>query len=165
MRPARLSGRVDLEDPLSEYRVGDAGSADELELFLDQQGIRDATVWRRGGPPVAATRDALFLVDDGGVYRIDRDDVTALGQTRATDHSLMRWGAGLYLLALPFLVLQVIPGGILLAALMAIAGGALVTMGFLSKALLIQVDDDRIPPFVIDHRKWKGIRSRIQDWA
>ncbi len=165
MRRTCLPGRVDLEAPLAEYRIGQADSGDDLERLLDRQGVLDATVWRRGGPPVAVTPNELFLVDEGDVYRIERDQVVGLGQTRATDHSLMRWGAALYLFSLPLMFLQIIPGGLLLAVLMAIAGGGLVTVGFLSKALLIQVDDDRIPPFVVDHRKWKRIHASIQDWA
>lgn len=165
MRAGELGRGVDPSDPLVEYRAGEASTAEELELLLDRQGIADAELWHKGGPPVAATNDSLFFVDEGTVYRIDREHVTGLGQTHSADRSLMKWGVLLYLLALPMLFLQAIGPGVLIAVLMALAGGGLVTKGFLSKALLVQVDDDRIPPFVIEHRKWKRIRSRIRDWA
>ncbi len=122
-------------------------------------------VWKRGGPPVALAGEDLFLVNEGSVYRLRRDQVTEIGQTRASDYRMMQVGTLVYLIAIPIALL----GGVSFAALVGIAlailGGVLVTKGFLSRALLIQVDDDAIPPFVIDHRKWKGIRAHIEHWA
>lgn len=156
---------MDLGDPLADYRTGHAASMQELERFLEEQGILDAELFDRGGPPVAVAPGTLYLVDEGDIFRIDREQVTGVGEIRAADHSKMRWGAALYVLALPLMFLEILGPGLILAVLMAIAGGVLVTLGYLSKALLIQVDDERIPPFVIDHRQWKRIRSRIQDWG
>jgi len=90
---------------------------------------------------------------------LPREDVQALGQIRSTDYSRMRWGIGLYLLALIAFFLHWVLTGLLL-----IAGGALVVLGFLAKALLVQVEDDRVPPFVIEHREWKQIRSALDAW-
>lgn len=151
---------MSLEEPLAAFHVGSAGSADELSVFLEHQGLAPERLFARGGPPVALVDGSLFLVDEGEIYRIDRERVVGLGATRAADKGMMRWGVLLYLLALPGFYLNWIVAG-----LMAIGGGVLVTLGYLSKALLIQVDDDRLPPFVIDHRRWKSIRDEIHDWA
>lgn len=156
---------MDVGDPLDGYRAGQADDGEEFEALLERRGVVPDRVWTKGGPPVAVAGDALYLAHEGEVYRLRRDQVTGIGQTRSSDYRLMQYGVGLYLVALPLALL----GGLGLLALVAlalvVAGGALVTVGFLSKALLVQVDDDRIPPFVIDHRKWKGIRASIEHWA
>lgn len=151
---------MDLEDPLSEYRVGTAETAEELDAHLESQGIVPEVLYDRGGPPVALAGDRLFLVDEGSIYRIDREHVVALHSTRAPDYRMMRWGVGFYLLGLPAIFFNWIVAGLL-----AIGGGVLVTMGFLSKALLVEVDDERLPPFVIDHRRSSRIRERITHWV
>lgn len=156
---------MDLDDPLAEFRAGEASSVDELERHLDERGLSPIEFWHRGGPPVALTGSALFFVDDETLYRIDRERIRGLGQTRAADSRRMGLGALLYLVGLPITFLvgnalaQVVVGPLTL-----IAGGILVVLGYLSKALLIQVDDERVPPFVLEHRRWKKIGRSLSDW-
>lgn len=160
-----LAARVDPVDPLADFRAGEASVAGGFEALLEREGVIPERTWERGGPPVAVAGDVLYLQHEGTVYRVPRDRVTGIGRTRASDYRLMQYGVGLYLVALP---LAVIGGwGLLGLAAVAgiVAGGGLVTKGFLSKALLIEVDDERVPPFVVDHRKWKSIHASIQHWA
>lgn len=155
---------MDLSEPLRSYHAGEASSAKELVALLEGEGLVPEHVWRRGGPPVAVAGDSLFLVDDGEAYRVRRGEVEGIGQVRASDYRMMQIGTLLYLLALPVALLG--GGGAIWIGLgFVILGGVLVTKGFLSRALLIQVDDERIPPFVIDHRRWKDIRALIGSWA
>jgi hypothetical protein len=150
----------DLGDPLATYRVDVASTADGIRTGARERGETVHDVFTRGGPPVALTDTSLWLADEGGdVYRLTRDDVRGLGQIRSTDYHRMRWGIGLYLGALLAFFLHWILTGLLL-----VAGGVLVVLGFLAKALLVQVEDDRIPPFVIEHREWKDIREALDHW-
>lgn len=155
---------MDLSDPLSTYHAGEASSAQDLEGLVEGEGLVPEHVWDRGGPPVAIAGDSLFLVNKGEAYRVRRDQVEAIGQVRSSDYRMMQLGTLLYLLALPVALLG--GGGAIWVGLgFVVLGGVLVTKGFLSRALLVQVDDERIPPFVIDHRKWKDIRALIGPWG
>lgn len=156
---------MELDDPLADFRVGEAGSSDDLERHLERRGATPIEFWHRGGPPVALTARSLFFVDEDVIYRIDRERVTGLGQTRAADRSRMGWGALLYIVGLPitFLLGSALARAIV-GPLTLVAGGVLVVLGYLSKALLIQVDDERVPPFVLEHRRWKQIGRSVQDW-
>jgi hypothetical protein len=156
---------VEAEDPLAGYRVGDAPDEDAFEELLEREGVHADRSWTSGGPPVAVAGDAIYLTHEGTVYRVRRREVTAVGQTRSSDYRWMQWGAGLYLLALPLALVAGAGLGSLVAVLLMVTGGVLVTLGFLSKALLLQVEDERIPPFVVDHRKWKAIRASIEHWT
>lgn len=154
---------MELSDPLSAYHAGKASSAKELVALVEREGVVPDRVWRRGGPPVVVAGESLFLVSDGEAYRVRRAEVTGIGQVRSSDYRMMQLGTLLYLLALPIALLG--GGGAIWVGLgVVVLGGVLVTKGFLSRALLVQVEDDRIPPFVIDHRKWKEIRSSIGSW-
>lgn len=156
---------MDPGDPLADFRAGDASAAGSFEALLEREGVLPERTWDSGGPPVALAGNHLYLEHEGTVYRLPRDRVTGIGQTRSSDYRMMQYGVGLYLVALPLAVI----GGLGLLGLAAVAGivagGGLVTKGFLSKALLIEVDDERVPPFVIDHRKWKSIHASIQHWV
>lgn len=149
----------DLGDPLARYRVDVEGSARGIEAGAHQRGETIRQLFARGGPPVALSDTSLWLTHEDEVYRLPREDIRGLGQIRATNYSRMRWGVGLYLLALVAFFLHWVLTGLLL-----IAGGGLVVLGFLAKALLVQVEDDRIPPFVIQHRDWRGIREALDAW-
>lgn len=149
----------EVTDPLATYRVDVEGSMDAIEAGARHRGETLLETFPRGGPPIALTDTSLWLTDEQEVYRLPREDVRGLGQVRSTDHRRMRWGVGLYLVALLSFFLHWILTGLLL-----IAGGALVVLGFLAKALLVQVEDERIPPFVIEHRKWRGIRDALDRW-
>jgi hypothetical protein len=145
--------------PGAAPRVAADDSAAGIEQAARERGEPVRQLFEHGGPPVALTETSLWLADEEQVYRLPREDVQALGQIRSTDYSRMRWGIGLYLLALIAFFLHWVLTGLLL-----IAGGALVVLGFLAKALLVQVEDDRVPPFVIEHREWKQIRSALDAW-
>lgn len=151
---------MEATDPLAAFRAAPAEDVEDLALYLERQGLIPSEVYTKGGPPVALTSNAVFFMDDGVLYRVGREQVTRLGETRAADYRMMQWGVLLYLLALPAFWFHA-----LLAGGLAILGGVLVTKGFLSKALLVQVNDDRIPPFVVDHRRWKQIGTHIQAWT
>ncbi len=158
---------MSLEDPLSDYRLGPAKSADDLRgLAIPQDGERLKT-WSSGGPPILLTERSLLFIQEGEAYRVPKGKITAFGLTRASDTGYKRWGIGLYLLALPVLMLATGGGAALLVVigvLMACLGALLVTLGFISKAILIQIDDDKVPPFVLDTRGWRSLRSTLRRW-
>lgn len=149
----------DVTDPLAAYRVDVPASAASIEDRIRQRGESLIDIFADGGPPVALTDASLWLADDHDVYRLPRDAIRGMGQIRSTDYTRMRWGVGLYLLALIAFFLHWLITGALM-----IAGGALVVFGFLAKALLVQVEDERVPPFVIEHRKWRAIREALDAW-
>lgn len=149
----------DVVDPLAAYRVPVEADAEAIQERARERGERLLETFTRGGPPVTLTEASLWLTDEGEVYRVPREDVRGLGQMRSTDHRRMRWGVGLYLVALLSFFLHWLVTGALM-----IAGGVLVVLGFLAKALLVQVEDERIPPFVIEHREWRGIRDALDAW-
>lgn len=149
----------EIADPLAAYRVDVEGSKEGITTGARHRGETVLETFARGGPPIALTDSSLWLTDEQEVYRLPREDVRGLGQIRSTDYRRMRWGVGIYLLALVSFFLHWILTGLLL-----IAGGALVVLGFLAKALLVQVEDERIPPFVIEHRDWRGIRKALGRW-
>lgn len=149
----------ELGDPLAAYRIEVAASAEGLEHGARQRGETIRQAFARGGPPIVVSDRALWFTDEEVVFRVAREDVRGLGQIRSTDYTRMRWGVGLYLLALIAFFLHWVVTGVLI-----LAGGALVVLGFLSKALLVQVEDERIPPFVIEHRKWRDIRDALDVW-
>lgn len=149
----------ELADPLADYRQDVQGTMEAIEEHAAQRGERVLEVFGSGGPPVALTDQALWLSNESEVYRLPREAVQALGQIRSTDYVRMRWGVGLYLVALVGLFFHWLITGVL-----AIVGGALVVFGFLAKALLVQIEDERVPPFVVDHRRWKAIRDRLEAW-
>lgn len=154
-------------DPLADYRLGPAESPDDLrDLATPQDGDRLRT-WSSGGQPILLTERSLLFIQEGEAYRVPKGKITAFGLTRASDTGYKRWGIGLYLLALPVLMLATGAGAALLVVigvLMACLGALLVTLGFISKAILVQVDDDRVPPFVLDTRGWRSLRSTLRSW-
>jgi hypothetical protein len=149
----------DAADPLSRYRVNVDTSAEAIDARARERDETPIEVFGEGGPPVALTDDALWLADDEAVYRLPREAIRGLGQIRSSDYTRMRWGVGLYILALIAFFLHWLITGLLM-----LAGGALVVLGFLAKALLVQVEDERIPPFVIEHRNWRAIREALDAW-
>lgn len=158
---------MSLEDPLHDYRLGPAESADQLRALATPQDGERLRTWSSGGEPILLTERSLLFIQDGDAYRVPKGDIGAFGLTRASDVSYKRWGIALYLLALPVLVLSLNgAAGILLVVglLMACVGALLVTLGFISKAVLVQVEDDRVPPFVLDTRGWRSLRSALQAW-
>lgn len=158
---------MSLTDPLGDYRLGPAETPDELrDLATPQDGQRLRT-WSSGGEPILLTEGSLLFVQEGQAYRVPRGKVEAFGLARSSDTGYKRWGIALYLLALPVLFLSA--GGatvitVVIGVLMACLGALLVTMGFMSKAVLVQVKDDRVPPFVLDTRGWRSLRSALKDW-
>lgn len=157
----------DVGDPLAKYRHDVPGTTEAIERRARERGEALVEAFS-GGPPVVLTRSSLWLSDEQTVYRLPREDVTGLGQVRSTDYSKMRWGVGLYLVALIGVVL--VSGGRLnllgigLVALGLVGGGLLVVFGFLAKALLVQVEDERIPPFVVEHKRWRRIQQTLDAW-
>lgn len=147
----------EVADPLARYRVDVEASADAIERRARERGERVVEVFAK--PPVAVTEASLWLARDADVFRLPRGEITGLGQTRSSDARRMRWGAGLYIVSL---FAFAVSG--LVAILMAVGGGVLVVLGFLAKALLVQVEDERVPPFVIEHRSWRRIRDRLDAW-
>lgn len=158
---------VSVTDPLADYRLGPARSPDELrDLATPQDGERLRT-WSSGGPPILLTERSVLFIQDGEAYRIPKTRITGFALTRASDTGYKRWGIVLYLLALPVLMLSMNGAAALLVVigvLMACLGALLVTLGFISKAVLIQVDDDQVPPFVLDTRGWRSLRSTLRGW-
>lgn len=148
-----------VSDPLASYRVDVERSADAIQDRVQARGETLIELFARGGPPVALTRTSLWLTDEEDVYRLPREEVRALGEVRSTNYRRMRWGVGLYLFALFAFFLHWLLAGVLI-----IAGGTLVVLGFLARALLVQVEDERVPPFVIEHGRWRRIREALDAW-
>lgn len=148
-----------LADPLSAYRVNVDDSAQAIEAGARARGERLIRSFGQGGPPVALTDASLWLTEQGEVYRLPREEVKALGQVRSANYRRMRWGVGLYLAALLGFFLHWV-----IAAALILTGGTLVVLGFLARALLVQVEDERVPPFVIEHGRWRRIRDALAAW-
>ena len=152
-------GLVSLADPMERYRRGPAGSVDEMTKSVHDDGRDIVRLWRRGGPFVAVTTNALYFEQGDDLLRFARKEVRGFTLTRASNTKRMRWGLLLYLGALPMLI--VIP---VLALAMALVGAYLVTKGFVGRAILVQVNDERVPPFVLAHNKWRSLRSTLKEW-
>lgn len=147
-------------DLLADYRVDVEGSAEAMARRARERGEAVLKVFSRGGPPVAVTESSLWLSDESTVYRLPRERVQKTGPIRSTNYTRMRWGVAIYLLSLIGFFVHPIVTGVL-----ALVGGALVVLGFLAKALVVQLDDERIPPFVVEHRKWRRIRDTLDTWV
>jgi hypothetical protein len=152
-------------DPLDSYRADVDPTLKAIYREADGRDERVLKDWAKGGPPVLLTREALWFADDDRSFRIPKDEIRQMGETRSTNYTAIRWGIASFLtgiLAIPFIdagPLAAIGSGALM-----LLGGFLVVKGFLAKAILVQADDDRLPPFVIDHRKFSSIRRALQRW-
>ena len=151
---------MSLTDPLAAYRLGPVSEAEDLETHLAPKDGEVLQRWQRGGVPIVLTERALLFADDGTGYRVAKGEVTSFGLTRASSTRMLRWGLGLYLGGLIPLFL----GMPILTLAMAIAGAVLVTRGFLNKNILVQVDDDRVPPFVLENSRWRSLRKALRMW-
>ena len=115
--------------------------------------------WRRGGAFVGLGVRKVYVETEGQLLAIPRRDVASIGVTRASSIRRMRWGLGLYALSFLFLIFRFW----WLAIPLATAGGVLVVLGFLGRALVLQLRDARIPPIVLPHARWRRIGRAIQD--
>ncbi len=146
-----------LHDPLDTFRQGPEG---ELDDQIAERGEQLTELWARGGEPIAQTDAAVWLVSDETTWRIPRDDLRLVGATRSTDISQLRWGLAFYLGALPLALF----GQLILALAAALVGGGLVMRGYLQRAVVLIVEDDRVPPFVVPHKKWRQVKASLDDW-
>lgn len=150
---------MNLEDPLEPYRVGPIEGKADLEAALAKDGRLASHVWTKGGAPAALTPQAFYFTDEGVLYKVRRKDVRGMGLARAANIRTMRYGLLFYFLGLPLLLIDPI-----LAVVSVLLGGFLTVRGFLTQAILVRVKDDRLPPFVIRHGKWRRIRSALKRW-
>ena len=150
---------MSLEDPLEPYRVGPVDEVGSIDEQLARDGRLPLENWPHGGTPAALTREALYLIDEGNLYRIRRKDVQGYSLARDANIRMMRWGLVSYLVGLPLLVLDVT-----LAAVAALIGLVLTTRGFLRQAILVHVKDGRVPPFLLRQPRWKSVRSALREW-